>query len=99
MRKQSLKRKVPIKTKSSLNPYQPMDPTFIQEGTLRVSFIQGIDFPKNRRRFLKAMSDFINNRILGLILLRPQSDANWIIGIYLSEVLTPFEGRKWRKQL
>ena len=97
MRKQSLKRKFPIKTKSSLTSYQPMDPTFIQEGTVRISSFPGLDFKKNVHSYLKAMSDFIRIRILGSRLWRPLSDANWIIGNHLSEVLTPFEGSNRRK--
>ena len=97
MRKQSLKRKFPIKTKSSLISYQPMDPTFIPEGTVRISSFPGLDFKKNVHSYLKAMSDFIRIRILGSRLLRSLSDANWIIGNHLSEVLTTFEGSNRRK--
>lgn len=63
MRKQSFKRKVPIKTKSSLRSYQPMD-SGTQEGTVRISSFPGLDFKNNKRSYLKAMSDFIEIRFM-----------------------------------
>jgi len=63
MRKQSFKRKVPIKTQFSNHyySYQPMG-LGIQEGTVRISSFPGLDFKNNKRSFLKAMSDFIEIR-------------------------------------
>ena len=99
MRKQSFKRKIPIKTWGSLRSYQPMGPTVTKEGTVRISSFPGLDFKKNKRSYFKAMFDFIRIRILGSTLLRPLSEAIRIIRIYLSEVLTTFEGSNRRKQL
>ena len=96
MRKQSFKRKIPIKTWGSLRSYQPMD-SGTQEGTVRISSFPGLDFKNNKRSYFKAMFDFIRIRILGSTLLRPLSEATRIIRIYLSEVLTTFEGIKRRK--
>ena len=97
MRKQSFKRKVPIKTQSSLRSYQPMGPTVTKEGTVRISSFPGLDFKKNKRSYFKAMFDFIRIRILDSILARSLHTTSWIIGIHLSEVLSMFEGIKRRK--